>query len=322
MPNREQDLILLLDENPSFMKIEYMKIHLLQYMHTYNTTRYNYQPTPDMARDRQDEIAMDTIDLLEARLERIILLLSGMEPPEGEGELRKYVVAREGEGMKNGNNLKEENVRARLVRLEKGLVKVVGSNRVLGELMGVCMKLIFPALSKKNQKNTYILGFLGRKGIGGVGGKRLMVMLWSLDTAYPDLLHNDKNYTDPSDAALSPGERLAIISACATSYPTTASRLNSIKDVPIPPVESSLALIALQPRINRLEQLQEEQERELSELRLRSARVLKRWYEVGVLAGGECWVEWEGRVMGVEKRVKRVERWRERERKEKEALMS
>lgn len=93
-----------------------------------------------MAPDRQDEIAMDTIDLLEARLERIIFLLSGMEPPEGEGELRKYVVARKGEGMKKGNNLKEENVRARLVRLEKGLEKVVGGNPVLEELMGVCMK--------------------------------------------------------------------------------------------------------------------------------------------------------------------------------------
>lgn len=154
--------------------------------------------------------------------------------------------------------------------------------------------------------------------------KRLMVNVMDiLDTAYPDLFHNnDNNYTDRSDAAMSPGERLAIISACATSYPTTASRLTSIKDVPIPPVESSLALIALQPRINRLQQLQEEQEKELSELRLRSATVLKRWYEVGVLAGGECWVEWEGRVMGVEKRVRRVERWRERERKEEEALMS
>lgn len=101
-----------------------------------------------MARDRrQDEIAMDTIDLLEARLERIILLLSGMEPPEGEGELRKYLVTggegkgeRESEGKKSGNNSKEQSVRARLARLEKGLEKVVGGNRVLGELMGVCMK--------------------------------------------------------------------------------------------------------------------------------------------------------------------------------------
>lgn len=106
-----------------------------------------------MARDRQDEIAMDTIDLLEARLERIILLLSGMEPPEGEKELRKYVVAGEGEGIKRRNNLKEENVRARLVRLEKGLEKVVGGNRVFGELMGICMKL-FSLLYKKKQ-HTY-----------------------------------------------------------------------------------------------------------------------------------------------------------------------
>lgn len=109
-----------------------------------------------MARDdRQDEIAMDTIDLLEARLERIILLLSGMEPPEGEVELRKYVVAREGEGegMKKGNNnLKEENVRARLVRLEKGLEKVIGGNRVLKELMGVCMKLFFRSFIKNERK--------------------------------------------------------------------------------------------------------------------------------------------------------------------------
>lgn len=280
-----------------------------------------------MARDRQDEIAMDTIDLLEARLERIILLLSGMEPPEGEEELRKYNVAgREGEGKKGGNNPKEQNVRARLARLEKGLEKVVGGNRVLGELMGICKKFflsLYLFFIKNINIHIYILYFLGkRRDWGAIGGKRLTVVLWRVDTAYPDLFHNnDNNYTDPSDAALSPGERLAIISACATSYPTTASRLTSIKDVPIPPVESSLALIALQPRITRLEQLQEEQEKELSKLRLRSARVLKRWYEVGVLAGGECWVEWEGRVMGVERRVRRVERWRERERKEEEALM-
>lgn len=94
-----------------------------------------------MVRDRQDEIAIDTIDLLEARLERIILLLSGMEPPEGEGELRKHLlVGGEGEGEEKGGNLKELNVGARLVRLKKGLDKVVGGNRALGDLMDVCMK--------------------------------------------------------------------------------------------------------------------------------------------------------------------------------------
>lgn len=86
-----------------------------------------------MARDRHDEIAMDTIDLLEARLERIILLLSGMELPEGEVELRAYVAGGEGKGNK------EQSVRVRLAKLEKGLEKVVGGNWALGELMGVCM---------------------------------------------------------------------------------------------------------------------------------------------------------------------------------------
>lgn len=154
-PNREKRNfypIRTSKKSPSFIKRKKdIKIHLLQYRHTI-LSDITIQST-HMARDRQDEIAMDTIDLLEARLERIILLLSGMEPPEGERELRKYVVAGEGEGIKRRNNLKEENVRARLARLEKGLEKVVGGNRVFGELMGICMKL-FSLLYKKKQ-HTY-----------------------------------------------------------------------------------------------------------------------------------------------------------------------
>lgn len=131
-----------------------------------------------MARDRQDEIAIDTIDLLEARLERIILLLSGMEPPEGEGELREHLLVGgegEGEGEGKGGNPKEQSVGARLVRLEKGLDKVVGGNRVLGELMGVCMKFFFPHLSifflYKKYTSTYTFWvFLGREGIWGQKG--------------------------------------------------------------------------------------------------------------------------------------------------------
>lgn len=45
----------------------------------------------------------------------------------------------------------------------------------------------------------------------------------------------------------------------------------------------------------------------MAELRTRSARVIQRWYEVGVLGGSECWSEWEGRVVEVEKRVRREE---------------
>ncbi len=53
--------------------------------------------------------------------------------------------------------------------------------------------------------------------------------------------------------------------------------------------------------------LQDEQAREMAALRTRSARVIQRWYELGVLGESECWAEWEGRVMEVEKRVRREE---------------
>lgn len=163
MPNREKDLLILLLVGCTSKKAQVFFIKNKRYKNTYNTTlRDIIIRSTHMARYREDEIAMDTIDLLEARLERIILLLSGMEPREGEGELRKYVVAGKGEGegeeerIKKRNNLKEENVRARLVRLEKGLEKVVGGNRVLGELMGICMNLFsLLYIKKKKKKNTY-----------------------------------------------------------------------------------------------------------------------------------------------------------------------
>lgn len=58
--------------------------------------------------------------------------------------------------------------------------------------------------------------------------------------------------------------------------------------------------------------MQDELGREVSELRVRSARVLQRWYEVGLVGGGECWAEWEGKVEGVERGVRRAEVARER----------
>lgn len=62
-----------------------------------------------------------------------------------------------------------------------------------------------------------------------------------------------------------------------------------------------------------LELLQESQAKEMAELRSRSASVIQRWYELGVLGGGECWTEWEGRVANVEKVVRREELHRTKE---------
>ncbi|MCJ1473917.1 hypothetical protein MMC13_002573 [Lambiella insularis] len=113
--------------------------------------------------------------------------------------------------------------------------------------------------------------------------------------------------------AFSISERLAIINSCATLYPTSVSRLTSIQDLPVPSAESSASLIALHPRLAKVELLQKSQSLQLAELRVRTASVLQRWYEIGVLGRGECWTEWEGRMMEVEKVLRREEGSRARE---------
>ena len=114
-------------------------------------------------------------------------------------------------------------------------------------------------------------------------------------------------------STFSSAEQLAIIDSCATLFPTTASRLTSIQDLLIPSAESSASLVSLHPRLAKVELLQQSQSEEMANLRHRTAAVLQRWYEVGVLAQGECWGEWEGRVMEVEKAAKREEAARSRE---------
>ena len=63
-------------------------------------------------------------------------------------------------------------------------------------------------------------------------------------------------------------------------------------------------------------------EKEVAELRLRSAAVLQRVYELGVLGGGECWTEWDGRMGDVEKGVRREEGNQDREAKANEVYQS
>lgn len=125
------------------------------------------------------------------------------------------------------------------------------------------------------------------------------------DSAHPDLFYPTNSHLPPT--SLTTSEILSIIGSCATSYQTTASCLTSIKDLSIPPADSSTKLMALHPRMAQLELLQESQAKEMAELRSRSATMIQRWYEFGVLGGGECWTEWEGRVANVEKAVRRKE---------------
>jgi hypothetical protein len=82
--------------------------------------------------------------------------------------------------------------------------------------------------------------------------------------------------------------------------------LTSILDVPVPPAELSAQLIALVPRIARLEALQAAQNSEIAALRERSAALIQRWYTVNILGAGDSWAELEGRVGQVEQKVRRA----------------
>lgn len=101
----------------------------------------------------------------------------------------------------------------------------------------------------------------------------------------------------------------------ATLFPTMASQLTAVFDVPVPPAETSIALMNLQPRIDRWMALQEEQGKQVAWLQQRSAALLERWYNVAILGSGECWAEWDSRITQAEQRIKRAEAAREREEK-------
>jgi hypothetical protein len=62
-----------------------------------------------------------------------------------------------------------------------------------------------------------------------------------------------------------------------------------------------------------VKEIQRTQAHEVADLRIRSARLLERWLEVGVVGQGEVWAEWEERVRAVERGVRRMEVAREKE---------
>ncbi|KAJ5947468.1 hypothetical protein N7466_000483 [Penicillium verhagenii] len=131
-----------------------------------------------------------------------------------------------------------------------------------------------------------------------------------LHDRFPDLFQIPPPHEIPE--GLSTRALTSMVLSYATAFPETASRLTSLNDLPIPDAQSSATLIDLQPQMDRVAQTQAEQAAEISELRVRTAKVLQRWYEVGLVGSGECWAEWEGRLEGVEREVRRREVFKER----------
>jgi hypothetical protein len=133
-----------------------------------------------------------------------------------------------------------------------------------------------------------------------------------LQKRHPDLLTPSLQPDHEVPSTLDPGATAAVVLAHASAYPETASRLTSLKDLPVPPAAKSAMLVELGPRIEEARRVQEVQIREVSELRVRSARLVERW--LGLQVGmGESWAEWEGRMNEAERDMRRAEVMRRRD---------
>ncbi|MCJ1379230.1 hypothetical protein MMC17_002330 [Xylographa soralifera] len=208
-----------------------------------------------MAAEGNEQMAIESIELLESRLQRIAFYTTGANELENLDE-------------KHFADAKAESIQARLQQAEDRLQRLALKSQVVEEILSLY----------RNYANIF--------------------------SRTPEAAER---------AAFSNSERLSIVKSCATLFPTTASRLTSIQDLPIPSAESSTNLIVLHPRLAQVEFLQDSQSQEITNLRLRTASVLQRWYEVGVLAHGECWTEWDERLMEVEKSLRREEGSRARD---------
>ncbi|EAW12783.1 putative nuclear distribution protein RO10 [Aspergillus clavatus NRRL 1] len=206
-----------------------------------------------------DAVAGATIELLEARLQRLTYLLTGDASWTGIPT-----------APAKPNSL-DDTVSRRLLRLEKDLERLSRSVPAVRDVL-------------------------------------------QLHDRFPDLFRPTPPHSLPEN--LTTQNIASIVLSYASAFPETASRLTSLNDLPVPDAQASASLVELQPRLDGLARVQEEQAAQISELRVRTARVLQRWYEIGLVGSGECWAEWEGRLEDVEREVKREEVVRERRAKE------
>ena len=133
----------------------------------------------------------------------------------------------------------------------------------------------------------------------------------ALQRKHPDLFHAPAN----ADAvpSIAPPSLAALVLAHTRLYQSVSAQLPQIQDTPIPDSGSATKLLELQPRLDRAREVQSAQAAELAELRARSASVVEKWYDGGVLGMGERWTDWEERLREGEILVRRREAVKKRE---------
>lgn len=133
----------------------------------------------------------------------------------------------------------------------------------------------------------------------------------SLQSKHPELFTQATNPESSNTLPLAP--QAALVLSHAQLYSRVSGQLQSLQETSVPDASSAAKLRELQPRIEKAAVRQEQQAKELVELRSRSADAVERWYETGVLGMAERWVEWEERMRDVEIVVRRLEGAKKRE---------
>lgn len=159
------------------------------------------------------------------------------------------------------------------------------------------------------------------KRLDGLPGS-LVRMIDSLRKEYPEVFlttsttitsaqTSHSNPADPENVPIPKHElsqRAQEVLSHSTLYTSTSSRLQTLQTLRLPPTSNSASLTSVRPRLQQLKERQEGIDVEIQELRDRSAKVLEWWVKTGVVGMGELWENWEARVRGVEREVRRVER--------------
>ena len=105
----------------------------------------------------------------------------------------------------------------------------------------------------------------------------------------------------------------SLVLSHAPSLHSTASRLTSLNDLPLPEASQSADLVSLRPKLDKAGWKATKQEAEIAMLQARSAAVIGRWYELGTIGAGECWSDWEGRLINTERAVRQEQSRRKRD---------
>lgn len=155
---------------------------------------------------------------------------------------------------------------------------------------------------------------LERRFQGLVSRSRVYQDLLKIYNEHPSLFVSESQHAQSDSKTKQPPTQLdpaavrAIVLASASQYHGTASALAAVtQDVPVPDPALSASLVATAPRARAIEAMQRAQTAEVAELRARSERVVRAWYEGRVLKYSKFVADAEGRVQDVEKTVLRAE---------------